>query len=57
MENEKWILCPICKNKTRVRIQKDTIMKKFPLFCSKCRQETLIDVKDMQVIVCKDFEK
>lgn len=57
MDNEKWILCPICKNKTRVRIQKDTIMKKFPLFCPKCRQETLIDVKDMQVIVCKDFEK
>ncbi|EAC6380801.1 conjugal transfer protein, partial [Listeria monocytogenes] len=25
--NYKWILCPICGNKTRLRIRVDTILK------------------------------
>lgn len=25
MLSEEWILCPICGNKTRVRIRKDTV--------------------------------
>lgn len=27
----KWILCPICGNKTRDRIRKDTILKNYLL--------------------------
>ncbi|WP_460644712.1 cysteine-rich KTR domain-containing protein [Lacrimispora brassicae] len=45
MEKEKWLLCPVCKNKTRIRIRNDTESKNFPLFCPKCKQETLIEVK------------
>ena len=41
MEDIKWIFCPICNNKTRLWIHKDTILENFPLFCPKCRQETL----------------
>lgn len=48
-----WILCPVCKNKTRIKIRKDTELKTFPLYCPKCRQESLIDVKDLQVTVIK----
>ncbi|HAQ1755577.1 TPA: cysteine-rich KTR domain-containing protein, partial [Streptococcus agalactiae] len=29
MINYKWILCPICGNKTRLRIRVDTILKNF----------------------------
>ena len=25
---EKWILCPVCGNKTRDRIREDTVLKK-----------------------------
>lgn len=28
-------------------------MKNFPLYCPKCKQETLIDVKGMKVVDCK----
>ena len=38
----KWILCPICQNKTRLQIRKDTELKNYPLYCPKCRHETLI---------------
>ncbi|HAP9540093.1 TPA: conjugal transfer protein, partial [Enterococcus faecium] len=32
MINYKWISCPICGNKTRLRIRVDTILKNFPLY-------------------------
>ncbi|HAX0996596.1 TPA: conjugal transfer protein [Enterococcus faecium] len=44
MINYKWILCPVCGNKTRLKIREDTELKKFPLYCPKCRQENLIGV-------------
>ena len=56
MKNVEWILCPICKNKTRVQIRKDTELKNFSLFCPKCKQETLITVKDFQIIIIKNTD-
>ncbi len=52
----KWLLCPVCGNKTRLKIREDTELKNFPLYCPKCRQETLIDVKDLQVTIIKEFK-
>ena len=46
-----WILCPVCKNKTRLKMREDTELKNFPLFCPKCKQETLISVKELHTIV------
>lgn len=51
MKQAEWILCPICKNKTRVQIREDTELKNFPLYCPKCKQESLIGAKDLQVTV------
>ena len=39
-----WIRCPVCGNKTRDRIREDTVLKNYPLYCPKCKQETLIEV-------------
>ncbi|HFI0336089.1 TPA: cysteine-rich KTR domain-containing protein [Streptococcus suis] len=49
MCRSKWILCPVCGNKTRTMIRENTEMKNFPLYCRKCRKETLINVKDMKI--------
>lgn len=49
----EWVRCPVCGNKTRLQIRADTELKNFPLYCPKCRQESLIDVKDLQVTVIK----
>lgn len=54
MYNSEWILCPICDNKTRVKIRDDTVLKNFPLFCPKCKQETIINVKKMNISVYKE---
>jgi len=45
-EKVQWINCPKCGKQTRVRIKKTTVMKDFPLFCSWCKQETLIHVEN-----------
>ncbi len=51
MIETEWILCPVCKNKTRLKIREDTILDNFPLFCPKCKQETLISVKELHTFV------
>ena len=53
LENE-WILCPVCGNKTRNKIREDTVLKNFPLFCPKCKQETIIDVDQLNISVSKE---
>ena len=56
MQKEKFILCPVCGNKTRVQIQEDTELKNFPLFCPKCKQETIISVTGQNVVAVKKSE-
>ena len=50
----QWILCPVCGGKTRNQIREDTVLKKFPLFCPKCKQETLINVEKLNITVIKE---
>lgn len=54
MQYTKWILCPVCKNKTRLKIREDTELKNFPLYCPKCKQETLVNVKQLNISVIKE---
>ncbi|WP_440456142.1 cysteine-rich KTR domain-containing protein [Rothia nasimurium] len=49
--NCEWVLCPICGNKTRLKIREDTELKNFPLYCPKCRQENLVDIKQFKFTV------
>ena len=54
MKKVKWIFCPVCGGKTRTMIREDTELKKYPLFCPKCKQETLIEAKKLKVTVIKE---
>ena len=54
MNQEKWLICPVCGSKTRLKLREDTILEKFPLYCPKCKQETLINVKQMNISVIKE---
>ena len=40
-----------CGNKIGLQIRADTQLKNYPLCCPKCKQESLIDAKDLQVTV------
>ena len=50
----EWILCPICGNKTSFKIRADTELKNFPLFCPKCKQESLINAKQLNISLIKE---
>ena len=54
MKKIKWVFCPICGGKTRAMIRDDTELRKYPLFCPKCKQETLIEAKNLQITVIKE---
>jgi len=47
-------LCPVCGNKTRLKIREDTELKKFPLYCPKCKKESLINVNNLKVTIVKE---
>ena len=46
---EHWILCHACGSKTRARLLPDTVLRSFPLFCPKCRRESIINVQNYKV--------
>lgn len=48
-KRQEWILCPVCGSKTRLRLREDTILMHFPLFCPKCKAETLINAKNYKI--------
>lgn len=50
----EWLLCPVCKNKTRTKLRKDTVLENFPLFCPKCKQESLINVRQLNISVIRE---
>ncbi|WP_083870469.1 cysteine-rich KTR domain-containing protein [Pseudoflavonifractor capillosus] len=54
MAENTWVLCPICGNKTRIKIRTDTVLERFPLFCPKCKQEVLISAQKMKITVIKE---
>lgn len=54
MQNEKWLLCPVCGNKTRIKIRENTVLLNFPLFCPKCKREQLINVQQLKITIIKE---
>ena len=58
MDKTEWILCHLCGNKTSNKVREDTVLKNDPLYCPKCRQDTLFEAKNLQATVIKrELEK
>ena len=50
----EWILCPFCGSKTRLKIRYDTVLENFPLYCPKCKHETLITVRKLNLSIVQE---
>ena len=48
-----WIPCPICNEKTEIKIYKDTVLFNFPLYCPRCKKEVRIDVMQLKMAKSK----
>lgn len=49
LEEKQWVLCPIFGAKTRLQLLPETELKSFPLFCPKCKHESIINAKNFIV--------
>ena len=49
-----WLICPICKSTTRTKLRNDTVLKNYPLYCPKCKNECLIEVKNLYIKIIKE---
>lgn len=54
MDKSEWIFCPVCGNKTRLRIRGEIELRNFPLYCPKCSQEILINIQKMNTSVVEE---
>ena len=54
MFKAEWILCPCCGAKTKTKAMENTILENFPLFCPRCKHETIIQVKQFHTTVIKE---
>ena len=46
---ERWVLYPVCGAKTRLRLLERTVLRDLPLFCPKCRRESIISASNFQI--------
>ena len=46
----RWVPCPICGGRSRIKVYTDTVLLKFPLYCPKCKKETRIDVVQLKMV-------
>ena len=56
MNKKQWLFCPICKGKTRTQIYSNTTLINFPLYCPKCKQEFLIEIKKLKMTIIKESD-
>ncbi len=45
-----WIPCPICKKQTEIKVYEDTVALNFPVCCSHCGGETLVDIVQLRMV-------
>ena len=53
IDEKIWVHCPICNGKTRIKVTEKTVILNFPLFCPKCKNETVVDIVKLKMIVKK----
>lgn len=54
LEVYHWIICPFRKTKTLNKVREDTVLINSPLYCPKCKQETLINLQQFHISVIKE---
>lgn len=52
--NSRWVRCPLCDCKTRIKGYEETVLLNFPLYCPKCKVETMISIIKLKMVVFKE---
>ncbi|MEG2843143.1 MAG: cysteine-rich KTR domain-containing protein [Ruthenibacterium sp.] len=54
MKESRWVRCPICQSKTRIKVYENSVLLHFPMYCPKCKQEIQINVVQFKMTVSKE---
>jgi transposase-like protein len=46
--------CPRCKKKTGIKVHNDTVLIRFPLYCSSCHREFCVNVVNLKLVQIHD---
>ena len=49
IDQKGFIHCPVCGRRTKTKVNDDTVMVRFPLFCPACKRENIVDVENGRV--------
>lgn len=44
--DEKWVYCPRCGGKSRIKATPETVVVKLPFFCPKCKLQMTVDIRN-----------
>ncbi|MEL7622246.1 MAG: cysteine-rich KTR domain-containing protein [Clostridiales bacterium] len=50
IDAQGWVHCPTCGNKSRTKVYPETVLVNFPLFCPKCGQTNIVEIRNNQII-------
>ncbi len=53
-DKRNWVPCPICGQKTRTKASPKTVLIDFPLYCPRCKRETIVNVLQMKITLSKE---
>lgn len=56
MSMVKWIYCPNCKRKTKIKVLYDTVLQNFLLFCPWCKKQFLINLEHYKVKLVHEID-
>ena len=45
-DHAEFLRCPRCGGKSRTRVLGDTVLRRFPLYCPKCRYACVVNYTD-----------
>lgn len=53
-DSSDHLVCPCCEEPLDIKVNKDTILLRFPLYCLKCKNETVIDLIEHKIYISKN---
>ena len=53
-KKSRWVHCPLCDGKTRIKVYEDTVLLNFPLYCPKCKKEIMVNVVKLKMVHSKE---
>lgn len=47
-----WAVCPVCGWARMMRVEPDTRAKRLPVYCKRCRHETIVNIEPESQCQC-----